>query len=61
MTSPQDAPKAPPAVSLRRIDAALDTLGDLAGQEHPELTGEVRDAIGRVRHALHDMADRCRS
>ena len=48
------------SVSLRRIEAALDTLGDLAAEDHEELTGEVRDAIGRVRSALWIIVDQRR-
>ena len=45
-------------VSVRRMEAARATLADLTTQDHDELTGEVRDAIGLVRHVLADIAER---
>lgn len=44
-------------VSRRRIWAALATLADLTTEDHPELTGRVRDEIAHVRHVLHDLAE----
>lgn len=35
-------------VTTRRIEAAINTLGDLSSEDHDELTSLVRDEIGHV-------------
>lgn len=45
-------------VTRRRIEAALDTLGDLTAEEHEELDGPTRDEIGHIRYVLGEIADK---
>ena len=44
-------------VTKRRIEAALNTLGDLTTEEHDELTGSVRDEISHVIYVLDQLLD----
>jgi hypothetical protein len=41
----------------RRIDAAINTLADLAGEEHEALEGDVRYEMGHVIYALEQILE----
>lgn len=45
-------------VSRRRIDAAINTLGDLTAEEHHELDGGTRDEVSHVIYALEQVLER---
>jgi hypothetical protein len=46
------------AVRLRRIEAAIGTLGDLTQEDHDELDGSTRDEFSHVIHVLEQIAER---
>ena len=46
------------AIMKRRIEAAIDTLGDLTQEDLPELTGEVRDEFSHVIDVLENILER---
>lgn len=48
----------PPRVTLRRIEGAIGTLGDLSAQDHEEIDGRVRDEIAHVIDVLDRILDR---
>jgi hypothetical protein len=45
-------------VDLRRLESVYRTLGDLAAEEHPELDGKTRDALGLVRDRIDQIIQR---
>lgn len=45
-------------VSKRRIEAAINTLGDLTTEDHDELDGRTRDEISHIIEALDQMLER---
>lgn len=44
-------------VTKRRMEAAINTLGDLTTEDHEELTGSVRDEISHVIYVLEELLD----
>ena len=44
-------------VSKRRIEAAINTLGDLTTEDHEELDGQTRDEISHVIQVLEDLLE----
>lgn len=48
-------------VSIRRMEAALCTLGDLTTEEHEELDGATLDEISHVIYVLDSLIDERRS
>lgn len=46
------------AVTGRRIEAAINTLGDLTTEDHDELDGRTRDEIGHIIAVLERIQDR---
>ena len=48
-------------VSPDRVSAAIDTLGDLAGEDHPELDPATRDDLGHLRFVLEQILERIQS
>ena len=45
-------------ISKRRIEAALDTLGDLSGSDEPEIGSRERDEIASIRFVMEQILDR---
>lgn len=45
-------------VSKRRMEAAVDTLGDLTTEDHPELDGKTRDEMSHVIYVLETIIER---
>jgi hypothetical protein len=46
------------AVTLRRIEAAIGTLGDLTTEDHEELDGATRDEFSHVIYVLDLIIER---
>lgn len=46
------------AVTIRRIEAAIGTLGDLTTEDHEELDGATRDEFSHVIHVLDQIVER---
>lgn len=44
-------------ITRRRLEAALDTLGDLSGQDHELIDGQVRDDIGHLRYVIETILE----
>jgi hypothetical protein len=47
-------------VTKRRIEAAINTLGDLTTEDHDALDGATRDEIGHVIDALDRILEETR-